>query len=307
MLALNANEEQDKSDFRIIYYIHGDGSYKYHNSAGKEIYADIRMLRQANYTAKKQADSEVYIFHQATPQKFLFLFPQKNSRFYFYKNGILKSKKNISIKNESEGFDYLMNKVRENTKGDSIDNNFLLYYGHTIPEIADTNSNEKQFTINEFAAGVGISGLNYDMIVLSTCNNGTIYTVKSLLPYSKYIIASPAELHLSNITSLPLIKLKRDNYNARKFAFSFARYSFHQLEFITTQVAISLYDSEKLKPFFEGYKAVPLPYQSKDCIDCMDINADFPKIHSAVKVFYKPPVFGRDKNKKYHSGWGCSL
>jgi len=307
--------------YEIIYIIHGDADYLFHDTSGASHYADTEILKQALEVAKYLDNSEVFVFHQGPASKFLF-FPQDDSHFYYFSNG--KRVKEDSYTRDNSDSDltkeiYLFNQYRNKDNAES--QKILLYYGHEIPSKIgninayneshpDINFNEEIFSnsVKKFA------GKNkFDLIVLSTCNNGTPGMVSLLSPYTKYLVASPENLHLSQMNSTFLKELNKDSYDPYSFAYSFAQNAFNHLKQNTlTVITISLYDVEKTRPYLRtilGNNTDNTGSQPETAISNCDCNsikyylkAD---MENGVTVFYNPPAFGKNKNKKSHSGWGC--
>ena len=75
--------------YSILFIIHGDGDYLYHDTAGKEYIADEEALASAKRVAGKNPLAEVFIFHQKSRSHFLFFFPLRDGEFYYYMNGLL--------------------------------------------------------------------------------------------------------------------------------------------------------------------------------------------------------------------------
>lgn len=304
--------------FSIIYIIHGDADYLYHDTSGTSYYADKEILDQAFDAAKGLDNSEVFIFHQGPASRFLF-FPQDDSHFYYFNNG--ERIKEDSYRRHPDDSTFaseidLYKKYRSSDKDSTI--KILLYYGHEIPEGNSINPYnithpEIPFSDNLFTKGVkGFSSGNpFDLIVLSTCNNGTPAMVRLLTPYTRYIIASPENLHLSQMNSSTLKNLDVKHYQPYLFARSFAENAFNELEKnILTVITISLYDVSKTKTYVDSVieAAGKRPGASAGINNCdCSIIGDFQKdgMESGVSVFYKAPVFGKNKNKSVHSGWGC--
>ena len=193
----------------------------------------------------------------------------------------------------------------------------LLYYGHEIPEGNSINPYNITHPDISFNAGLfekAIKGLSagnrFDLIVLSTCNNGTPGMVHLLSPFTRFIAASPENLHLSQMNSLFLKNLNKKSYEAFSFARAFAQNAFDILIKNTlTVVTISLYDVEKTRPYVDSIAKNDNDQQESAAInncDCSTLeNYRKPGMESGVTIFYKPPTFGKNKTKAVHSGWGC--
>ncbi|MEO8399067.1 MAG: hypothetical protein ABI550_04530 [Ignavibacteriaceae bacterium] len=325
----NSFLQKIKSNNSIIYIIHGDGDYLFHNEEGEELFADEEILKQAKETAEKSYDSEVFIFHFKKKSHSFLFFPDKNAELYFYKKGNLILEENYFRDLSEATFKKESDLVKEysslNNENINQQKKVLLYYGHEIPEFNGESYNssypEKEFTINEFANGTSLLASSYkknkfSLIVLSTCGNGTPGVISKLKDYSDFIIASPENLHLSYINSDFISEI--NNYkNMGDFSLKFAENAFEKLkENTNTIITISLYDTKEVSSFlnqvYNDYDEVlntiknsPNYYEAELC-DCnsnsIPDNAD---LNSGVNIFYQPPKFGKEKNKLFHSGWEC--
>ncbi len=322
LLSLTAFTEISAKEpsFSIIYIIHGDADYLYHDTSGTAHYADKEILDQAFDAAKDLDNSEVFIFHQETASTFLF-FPQDDSHFYYFNDGERIKEDSYRRHPDDSTFTSEINlyeKYRDSDKDSTI--KILLYYGHEIPEGNSINPYnithpEIPFSDNLFTKAVKgfTAGHIFDLIVLSTCNNGTPAMVRLLSPYTKYIIASPENLHLSQMNSSTLKNLNVKHYQPYLFAKAFAENAFNELEKNTlTVITISLYDVNKTRSYVDSVTEMPddkNKYQASVGLNNCDcsIIGDYRKdgMESGVTVFYKPPTFGKNKNKAVHSGWGC--
>lgn len=161
--------------------------------------------------------------------------------------------------------------------------------------------------------------MKFDLVVLSACYSGTPGIVTELAPYSRYILASAEDLHLSYLDIQPLRHFSAvTSSEVHHFAKEMASRSFARLqEWTQTSIALAVYDSEKLAPFLQKLQSqqpVGLTRQSSNSLqtmpvkycDCLDTPSAAAEIPSAgVEVYYQPPHFGRLKNKTKHSGWSC--
>ncbi|MCU7494540.1 MAG: hypothetical protein HF314_01350 [Ignavibacteria bacterium] len=334
-------EEQVQADsikYRIVYYIHGDGSYLYHDEEGNDIQADERMVSQAISVAEELPNSEVFIFHQKPKKHFLFFFPLKDGEFYYYRNGQLIEnvtyKSNPSLLNldiEAAFFREYAAYVPD-LPGRAV-KNFFLFYGHEIPESDGRGYNsscpEKPFSIENLSKSLALfrsmsqmGGSKFDFLLLSTCYNGTPMVISELAPNASYIMASPEYLHLSYISSEYLKKLPEIDKSGDLHAYlkNFAESAFSSLKSYTrTMITITLYDLEKVKGFLDNFdfaKATGGDREIRDetgslrdntgCIDCStEMNFNTKAAMQGVDLFYSPPQFGKYKGKLTHSGWGC--
>lgn len=306
--------------FSVIYIIHGDGNYIYHDTSGNPHSSDEEILEQALTVGEHIKNGEVFIFHQKKASKFLF-FSQDDADFYYFRNG--KRMKEDTYRRDKSDVDFNKELEIYMDSGDKELKNpvkMFLYYGHEIPfpgkEINIYNNTHPDIAFND-TLFTGIvkkfsSGNKFDLIVISTCNNGTPEMVYRLSPYTRFIIASPGDLHLSQINSAYLENLNNGDYTPFIFAKNFAEYSFNQLKKNTlTEITISLYDVEKTRDYVndlinkENYKTNTELDNPGNC-DCASISSfKTQNINAGVTVFYNPPAFGENKNIKTHSGWGC--
>ncbi|HSP87734.1 MAG TPA: clostripain-related cysteine peptidase, partial [Ignavibacteriaceae bacterium] len=111
----------------------------------------------------------------------------------------------------------------------------------------------------------------FDLIVLSTCKNGNEETVKTLSPYTDYLIASPGDIHLSHLNSESLINLNKDeSFSVIEIANEFAFEAYNILSSETsTEITISVYDLTDIE------------------------NDENLFTNSKIKDYYRPPEFGR--------------
>ncbi|MGB8318941.1 MAG: hypothetical protein WCE54_12495 [Ignavibacteriaceae bacterium] len=312
----NNSPEKGKIDYELIYLINGDGDYLYHDLKGKPHLADEAKLNEALSVAKHCSNGEVFIFHQKEKSDFLF-FHSDNREFYYYRNGKLFRNEtyndhgsNVLLETEA----YLYNKYR--TKNNHV-KKYLLYFGHEIPEIIKGSSaSNKMLDVDNFTSSVKRFAGNkkFNLIVLSTCHNGTPGTILKLSPFADYIIASPENLHLSNIDTKYFESLDSLKQTDFQFAKSFAETAFENLKKRTqTVVTIVLYDTQKTSKFLNRIKdkylsiVHSLERRNNASFDYIDLNEKPELFHGnsseGIISFYRPSRFGVDENKLSHSGW----
>jgi hypothetical protein len=295
----------EKIAYRIIYIIHGDGDYLFHDREGNSHDADLKILNEALDVAANSTAGEVFIFYQKKREHFLFFFPKDDGNFYHYKNGLLETEGSYSRKDaqgleiESEIFS------KYSAASDSNIKNFFLYYGHEIPaginksyhaSYPDKIFNLKILTkgIQNFTATPALNSEKFDLVVLSTCKNGTIDAISSLSPFTNFLIASPEDLHLSHLNSESLKNINnQDEINIYNFCEYFAEKSFNELtEATNTVVTVSLYDMSNFRMMSSA------EIKEKYCGNSV---ANL----SGIKSYYRAPLFGKDKNKISHPGIKC--
>ena len=183
----------------MIFVIHGDGGYVYHDEQGVELKADVEMLRRARSVAESNRNSEVFIFHQKSKTHFMLFFPRDDGDFYYYRNGRLLAQSTYDRFSGNARFDAearMVKNYRQVSAPDSAKNLFL-YFGHEVPEINDgeydDSHGESRFTVDTLANGMkqftsAVGATQFGITVLSTCYNGTPGVVSSLAPFTKYLI-----------------------------------------------------------------------------------------------------------------------
>lgn len=322
--------EQSVSPLRysIVCIIHGDGDYLYHDSRGNERNADAEALAGAIRVAEKNPQAEIFIFHERPRSNFLFFFPLRDGDFYYYRNGHLLDNESYRRDQGLSRFDPQVNLYRQfHAEEQTQLVRMFLYFGHEIPEIDDEGYDatypDRQFTVHDLADGLKrIAGdsVKFDLVVLSSCFNGTPYTIATLAPYAKCIIASPDNLHLSYFDLRPFERLDVGLRNGEvpAFAKQFARHAFDRLaKNIQTAVTVAVYDVDCVQGFLHSVDSVDraltglkgetmVSVAVPEHCDCADNPAYMlPMMSEGVDIFYRPARFGRSKYKENHSGWEC--
>ncbi len=314
--------------YSIVCIIHGDGDYLYHDSRGNERNADEMALARAIRVAEKNPHAEVFIFHERPRSNFLLFFPLHDGEFYYYRNGQLLANEPYWRDQGLSRFDPQVSFYqRFHTLEQAQLVKLFLYFGHEIPEIDgkgyDASYPDGLFTMHDLADGlkrITSDSTKFDLIVLSTCFNGTPYTIATLSPYARYIIASPDNLHLSYFDLRPFERLDislRDG-GILAFARQFAQHAFDRLtKNIQTVVTVAVYDVDCVQGFLHSVDSVDRALTmlkgktmgsvaTVEHCDCADLPAYMlPMMSEGVDVFYRPARFGRSKYKQNHSGWQC--
>lgn len=333
-------------DYVIIYLLHADADYLYHSEEGNPLQADKEVLKEAQSVAENAGSGEVFIFHQRPEQKVLWLFPKKDRRMYHYRNGEIVNRisyspiPSASGEGEEEGGgsedsafaaeSMLYETYRTaGISGDSF-KQILLYYGHEIPMQARPGYHrsrpEVYFGSSRFADGVarfkddGSGPSPIDLMVLSTCNNGTPDMLHRLADTAGHVLASPQNLHLSHIDSDSLSVLEsRTSTTPAELAAILADQTLGRMSrFIQTGVTLSLYDTDVVGDYVQDMsrritgqgsvdkQAVPALDAGEENIDCADLLTEQRVTSSGIKVWFQPPAFGPQSSRKSHSGWGCA-
>jgi hypothetical protein len=309
----------------MAFIIHGDGDYLYHDSGGLPRRADEEALVRAMIVAVQNPLAEVFIFHERPGKRALLFFPLRDGKMYYYRHGRLQTKVSYRRAQGSSRFDSEERLYRRFRAEGRQSVNLFFYFGHEIPEFGgaryDASYPRRTFTVHDLADGLkGFTGdsTKFDLIVLSTCFNGTPHTIAELAPYARTVVASPENLHLSYFDLHPFERLDaglRDGDTAG-FARRFARLAFDRLtENVQTAVTVAVYDMERVRGYLKSIDGTiarsltemngqrPESYERCDCAE--DSAYALPGMSEGVEVFYRPPLFGRLKHKQNHSGWEC--
>jgi len=271
-LPVQREDQQTKASstsvsYSIMFVIHGDGDYLYHDTGGKEYNADEETLEGATLVALQNPQAEVFIYHQRPKKHFLFFFPLPDGEFYYYRNGRLIANESYWRDNEQSRFEpevELYRRFRTENQGDMV--RMFVYSGHEIPEFGGTGYDasypDRAFTVHDLQAGLdGFTrdSKKFDLIVLSTCFGGTPYTIDALGSFARYIIASPDNLHLSYFDLQTMERLDRSVRfeSISAFAERFARVAFDKLtRNIQTSVSVAVYDVDSVKQFLHSVHPV---------------------------------------------------
>lgn len=319
------DQSADDIDYSIIYLLHADADYLYHSGDGKPLEADEETLKKAQAVAEKASRGEVFIFHQRPEQKILWLFPKKDRHLYHYKNGELISKVSYSPEDgrtfATESKFYEAHSMAADS--DKSLKRILLFYGHEISMRNQSGYHRSRPEIHlgshPFAKGIaqfnGSDSKLLDMVVLSTCNNGTPDMVNHLRDETEYVLASPQNLHLSHVDSDSLSVLERNaQISTADLGGKMADQTFDRLsKSIRTEITLALYNMDEVRNYVPDLSrriAERWPEREQrpamnDNTDCTNILSDEKLDTTGVTVWFKPPAFGRRATDKSHSGWGC--
>lgn len=312
--------------YSIVFIIHGDGAYRYYDTGGEAHEADEDALAGAIRVAERNPQAEVFIFHERPKRHAFLFFPLRDGKFYYYRGGQLLARESYRRNQGVSHFEpeaTLYHQFR--VSGLPQPKRFFLYFGHEIPEFDglgyDASYSHRTFTVRDLADGLKLTTRDttkFDLVVLSTCFNGTPHTIDTLAPYARTIIASPDNLHRSYFDLHPFERLDvglRDGDTAA-FARAFSRHAFDRLsEDIQTTITIAVYDVDRVQGYLNTVEGAydhtlttlkeqsPGFFEHHDCAE--DTAYALPEMSEGVDVFYRPPRFGRQKHKENHSGWEC--
>ena len=312
--------------YSLVFLIHGDADYAYHDDLGKTHLADRETLAQAKTVAERNPDAEVFIFHEIARKHVLFLVPRHDGRAYYYRNGRLMVRESYWRDQGPSRFAPELGFYHRLAAGSpGARTRLFFYFGHELPESGgtgyDASSRERRVTIGDLAEAArdvaGGAG-KVDLLGLATCFGGTPHTIGTLAPYARYIIASPDNLHLSSFDLAPLERLELGSGDGAVAAFAdrFARNAFTRLEgAVQTAVSVVVYDTNAVGDFLDSATGVydralglasdgsPSLFERCDCGD--EPAYARPGMSRGLTVLYRAPHFGRLKHKASHSGWEC--
>ena len=312
--------------YSIVCIIHGDSGYLYHDGRGDAHRADEDILAKARMVGERNTQAEVFIFHERRRRHFLLFFPVRDGTFYYYLHGRLQAEESYWRDQGQSRFDpevELYNRFRAEESPELV--RLFLYFGHAIPEFGgagyDASYKNRTFTVDDLADGlkrITRDSARIDLVVLSTCFSGTPRTIAALAPYSRYIIASPDNLHLSYFDLRPFERLDAglQEGDVSGFASTFAQHAFDRLaEDTQTGVTVVVYDVDRVRGFLRSVDSTyantlntlngkaPASLEHCDCAE--DPAYALPAMNEGIAVLYRPPRFGPLKHKESHSGWEC--
>ncbi len=318
---------QEQVSYTVIYLIHADANYLYHNRQGEPLQADLKVLNEAKQIGRKAEDGEVFIFHLKPETNIFYVFPKKDRRFLYYRNGELVYEKSYSPSSKKQPFvteAKLYKYFHQTAETDSAYKKVLLYFGHEIPVQKGTHyfrsRPDAALSTALFAEGIGRflqpENKPFDLTVLSTCDNGTPLMAQMLAPFTDFLLASPQNLHLSHIDTKALLRMENPGeIETKKLASAIASETYNRLSsFLQTVITLSLYDLNEIKvylpimaTFYKGYlnghEDLRPMAENIDCGQLSFFTRKQPE--KGVKVWYKPPQFGQKAGDENFSGWGC--
>jgi Clostripain family len=312
--------------YSIVFVIHGDGNYRYHDTRGGSHRADDMALDSAREIAMLNPDAEVFIFHEQRRPGFLKrIFSRHDATFYYYRYGRLLAFESYRRLRTSERFDAAAALHERFQAPRAADQTRIFFFlGHEIPEYRgagyDASHPRTSFTVDDLAGGLmrwSRTSSRFDLLVLATCYGGTPHTVATLSPYARFIVASPENLHLAYYDLQPFqhLSLGQSTEDVGDFAVRFAEHAFLRLsDDVQTAVTVALYDVERVASYVtavgSAYRlALADSARTADSlavpIDCAESAFAWPGMRDGVTLFYRPAQFGRARSKKDHSGWVC--
>lgn len=315
--------EGDPPRQSLVFIIHGDGQYVYQDEHGETVRADEVTLEKAKEVGRQNPDAEVMIFHEQPRRRAFFFFTRPDGRFYYFRGG----EEQYADSYRRSGRSRLAPVVSRVAHFDAgADVRMLFYFGHEVQEFGgrgyDATYPDRTFNLDDLTRaikGVADAVGTLDLITLSTCYGGTPHTVSTLSPFTRYVLASPDNLHLSYLdldvlSDLDAVPTASSEIGA--FADTLARRSFERLTAsLQTTVSLAVYDTERSRPYLDR---VGTHYRDrlsavsgrKDAVlehyDCARDEAFVDDAMSdGVQLYYRAARFGRGQFNADHSGWMC--
>jgi len=313
---------EENAQATMMFIVHGDGNYLYHDRSGNAHRADEEIVREVQRIGKGSSSAEVFLFHQK-PGNGLLPLPRKNGVFYYFKQGALQQKLSYHRKSGLQAEVEILHRLTcAGVHSGERRSLCFFYFGHGISEWQTANRTNRILTLSDLTTGLASLGAclrddqKFDLAVLSSCYSGTTAIIGAISPYVRYVVASPENLHLSHFDLSLFHKEKISDMDAERLAFELASRSFQKLETSTeTVVTVAVYDAQKTAGFLQEAAANlaqgPPNYSDDDMAgivyrDCFeDSTAEWAQVQYGVTVFYRPPRFGKMRNKLRHSGWDC--
>jgi hypothetical protein len=303
----------------VLYYIHGDGDYLYHDLNGKKIHADLEQLAKARQAAAGMTSSEVFIFHHPRQGILRRISGRPGAVMYHYREGSLIRRQSYSPGNVQSFLAAESELYRRHRAAAEPFNSkrYFLFFGHEIPVKPSAgyfvSGTGPELYADEFASGLALFGDDRrkpaDVLVLSSCSNGSPEIISRLYGTADYVVASPQNLHLSYLDTSGIIRADKSRTGPGETARGIAENSYRQLsDRVQTAVTVSLYEMEKLSGKLTCLQeaAASERQPSSDRTDCALVNGSPGSwIMDGVEVWYRAPRFGHGSAQQTHSGWGC--
>ena len=187
----------------VTYIIHGDSDYAFHQD-GSLKQADEKVLTEARIVGEQSDSGEVFVFHLRPRSGIKNLVSNNHRHLDYFRNGKLLVSANYKPEINQGTFSAEAELFNSLSAGSNSQNQkkVLLYFGHEIPPV-DGHGYHKSYPKTAFNYHTFVQGTDgfiekgtFDLMVLSTCNNGTPLMVNLLKNRTRYLLASPQNLHL---------------------------------------------------------------------------------------------------------------
>jgi hypothetical protein len=245
------------------------------------------------------------VFHQRPQRAILGLFPRSDGTAYHFAGGRLVGTETYR---RASGYEAEVQHVRRHTRVDDPERRIVAYYGHAVPEAPASYHRSHpgdSLSVDVLAESIAAMG-GADVTVLSTCDGGTPHTVATLASATRYLVASPGDLHLSMIDG-DLLSVLAGEEPVAAAVDAFAQEAFSRLARRTvTKTVIARYDTWAAAPTARTLDARLAPATGTGpAVDCAS-QTDAPLDTAGVRVWYRAPRFGPNARHSTHSGWACA-
>ena len=319
-LILNSVFSYSAIQYSFIFQIHEDASYDFHTKEGIKKFGYIEAYKQAKSLALACTACEVFIFREM--QKNVFY----SGKVEYFLSGKRKSRLYHKREHGEKDLEFFQkNSLKLKQKEQKI-KTFFTYFGHSVPEkITEGYSHSLphltfgithlENRLKKLGAG-GNSGYLFDGIILSSCHNGTPFVLNRLVPFARYVIASPENLHLSYLDISPFLEIEKQKETSTLKLFKKivdkSMETFEQRA-IKTFTVLSLYQIQKIK---ETLAEVSLLYEKNltesthlfsnytDCQEVTEISSFIERMSNYIYTKSNNPFF-LTKTTKAHSGLSC--
>lgn len=327
-LFLSSRFSYAKIEYSFVFQIHEDDDHSFRDlNTGKKKHGDKEAYKQAKALALSCKKCEVFIFRDMRKHTFY------SAKVEYFSEG--KRKKRIYHKRHKDEKGAVFFQKNSKKYKDHYHNpdapkdtikSFFIYFGHHIPEVEQEDYSKSlhhmkfsldklKFRLQQLGAG-DAGGYLFEGVILSTCQNGTPYTVGKLAKYARYIIASPENLHLSYLDVSPFLALeKAERIKTRALMESIVDQSIATFKKrgIETHTVISLY---RMSPLRESLSPLVSVYEERlkknkkslpNFHDCSKIKG-FESLQTLKEGVYAKeiePYFSFVKQDAPSSGWGC--
>jgi hypothetical protein len=319
-LVLNSAFSYGKIEYSFIFQIHEDASYDFHTKKGEKKFGHKEAYKQAKKLAVTCTSCEVFIFREMKKNI------SYSGKVEYFLNGKRKSRLYHKREQDEKDLEFFQKHSLNLKQKEQKIKTFFTYFGHSIPEATIEGYSHSlphlkfgikylENRLGRLGAG-GDSGYLFDGIILSSCHNGTPFILNRLVPFARYVIASPENLHLSYLDISPFLEIgKQKDTSTLKLLKKIIDTSMETFEqrAIKTFTVLSLYQIQEIKATLAE---VSLLYEKnlteithffsnyKDCQEVSEISPFLKKMSNYIYTKSNNPFFST-KPTQEHSGLSC--
>jgi hypothetical protein len=280
-----------------IYIIGGDSSLTYYQN-GRRYDGGDNAAAAAQRLATRCPRCEVSVFRYRA---------RGRDQALLYRGGRVVARANFQRRHAGPDMSFEARWLSENSDGQGRPQS-VLYFGHWIPDFQMPyfSSTGAQYSLSRFISGVSrflALGEKFQLVVLSTCDNGSPYAAKELSGIAEVLVAAPTKLHLSMLRTDDVILLA-ESWSPLDTAKKIVDTSFAAIDsFDSTEVGIAAYDLEEIPGSLDTIVRYLNSYESSDVglrsVDCADLGYALPRPY----LRFRAHRFLRQRAT--HSGWAC--